>query len=106
METIITKLTNRIINRGYQTWSKSGCIGAHLLKSELERLDYNYSYISWFFTDGEVHINNKLYEVSPFDSKGNPVNMTREEISFKNFLFPKKIIFEFKEIKNVKTFGL
>ena len=79
-------------------YSFDDCIGAMLIASALEREGIIYTYIKWVYNKGEVHINNKLYEVSAFDLLDNPFDMTMQRATFFNKVFPKQIRLTFTEI--------
>lgn len=95
MKTLRVALTNKIINNSGKLYSFDECIGAMLIASPLEREGIIYTYIKWVYDKGEVHINNKLYEVSAFDVLNNPFDMTMQRPTFMNKLFPKKITLKF-----------
>lgn len=99
MKTLHVKLTNKIINKSGKLYSLYDCLGALLLASALEKEGVMYSYIKWVYNKGEVHINNKLYEVTAFDRFNNTFDMTMQRATFFNKIFPKKITIKFVEIK-------
>lgn len=99
MKSLTGKLTNEIINKGYDNvWDYELCIGAIFLMSVLERKGVIYSFLEWINDEGQVAINNKLYNVKAIRN-GQPFYFMSEEPTFLNKFFPKKVTLKFVEIK-------